>query len=136
MLGLLFWAFSFVDHRSKRLFEVVTICLQGSVAEWSIAPVLKTGDSKGSVSSNLTASAKTQRKTPLSRGVLHGADHSALAHQHRLHQLLHRQGLFGRGQFVRLALQPQIHFTQLPLQSAGARVFRGPVQDLDPWSAI
>ncbi|SCC95186.1 hypothetical protein THIX_70215 [Thiomonas sp. X19] len=29
----------------------------GSVAEWSIAPVLKTGDSKGSVSSNLTASA-------------------------------------------------------------------------------
>jgi hypothetical protein len=28
------------------------------VAEWSIAPVLKTGDSKGSVSSNLTASAK------------------------------------------------------------------------------
>lgn len=30
----------------------------GSVAEWSIAPVLKTGDGKPSVSSNLTASAK------------------------------------------------------------------------------
>ena len=29
----------------------------GSVAEWSIAPVLKTGGPKGSVSSNLTASA-------------------------------------------------------------------------------
>jgi hypothetical protein len=39
-------------------FLVVTIHTQGSVAEWSIAPVLKTGDSKGSVSSNLTASAK------------------------------------------------------------------------------
>jgi hypothetical protein len=30
----------------------------GSVAEWSIAPVLKTGDGQPSVSSNLTASAK------------------------------------------------------------------------------
>ena len=30
----------------------------GSVAEWSIAPVLKTGDPQGSVSSNLTASAR------------------------------------------------------------------------------
>src|SRR5450830_1351156 len=30
---------------------------EGSVAEWSIAPVLKTGGPKGSVSSNLTASA-------------------------------------------------------------------------------
>jgi hypothetical protein len=30
----------------------------GSVAEWSIAPVLKTGNPKGFVSSNLTASAK------------------------------------------------------------------------------
>jgi hypothetical protein len=29
------------------------------VAEWSIAPVLKTGGSKGPVSSNLTASAKS-----------------------------------------------------------------------------
>jgi hypothetical protein len=29
----------------------------GSVAEWSIAPVLKTGNPKGFVSSNLTASA-------------------------------------------------------------------------------
>jgi hypothetical protein len=36
----------------------VTILPAGSVAEWSIAPVLKTGGSKGSVSSNLTASAK------------------------------------------------------------------------------
>jgi hypothetical protein len=32
------------------------------VAEWSIAPVLKTGGSKGSVSSNLTASAKYNPK--------------------------------------------------------------------------
>ena len=31
----------------------------GSVAEWSIAPVLKTGNLKGFVSSNLTASAKS-----------------------------------------------------------------------------
>jgi hypothetical protein len=30
---------------------------KGSVAEWSIAPVLKTGDGQPSVSSNLTASA-------------------------------------------------------------------------------
>ena len=30
----------------------------GSVAEWSIAPVLKTGNGKPFVSSNLTASAK------------------------------------------------------------------------------
>lgn len=35
----------------------------GSVAEWSIAPVLKTGDGKLSVSSNLTASAKQQPPT-------------------------------------------------------------------------
>ena len=38
-----------------------TIQGDGSVAEWSIAPVLKTGDPQGSVSSNLTASAKTPR---------------------------------------------------------------------------
>ena len=31
----------------------------GSVAEWSIAPVLKTGNGKPFVSSNLTASAKS-----------------------------------------------------------------------------
>ena len=36
----------------------VTIHPAGSVAEWSIATVLKTVDSQGSVSSNLTASAK------------------------------------------------------------------------------
>jgi hypothetical protein len=35
------------------------------VAEWSIAPVLKTGGSKGSVSSNLTASANASFKKPL-----------------------------------------------------------------------
>ena len=34
----------------------------GSVAEWSIAPVLKTGGSQGPVSSNLTASAKQLEK--------------------------------------------------------------------------
>ena len=34
---------------------------QGSVAEWSIATVLKTGDSQESVSSNLTASANPSR---------------------------------------------------------------------------
>ena len=32
----------------------------GSVAEWSIAPVLKTGNGQPFVSSNLTASAKLQ----------------------------------------------------------------------------
>ena len=41
--------------------------LGGSVAVWSTAPVLKTGDAKLSVSSNLTASAslpmKTERKS-------------------------------------------------------------------------
>jgi hypothetical protein len=31
--------------------------IDGRVAEWSIAPVLKTGVSKGTVSSNLTSSA-------------------------------------------------------------------------------
>lgn len=41
----------------------------GSVAEWLNAPVLKTGDPKGFVSSNLTASAnfgllKTIKKAP------------------------------------------------------------------------
>ena len=41
--------------------------MHGSVAEWSIAPVLKTGDLKRSVSSNLTASAKHPAKRP-SRG--------------------------------------------------------------------
>jgi len=35
------------------------------VAEWSIAPVLKTGGSKGPVSSNLTASAKYLGFSPL-----------------------------------------------------------------------
>ena len=40
----------------------VTIPPAGSVAEWSIAPVLKTGGSKGSVSSNLTASASYNPK--------------------------------------------------------------------------
>jgi hypothetical protein len=34
----------------------------GSVAEWSIAPVLKTGNGKPFVSSNLTASAKGDRR--------------------------------------------------------------------------
>jgi hypothetical protein len=38
--------------------------LQGSVAEWSIAPVLKTGNPQGFVSSNLTASASWQFPTP------------------------------------------------------------------------
>ena len=33
--------------------------INGSVAEWSIAPVLKTGNGKPFVSSNLTASANT-----------------------------------------------------------------------------
>ena len=42
----------------KLAIYLATIPPQGSVAEWSIAPVLKTGDSKGSVSSNLTASAR------------------------------------------------------------------------------
>ncbi len=36
--------------------------MHGSVAEWSIAPVLKTGDLKRSVSSNLTASAKNKTR--------------------------------------------------------------------------
>ena len=34
----------------------------GSVAEWSIAPVLKTGNGKPFVSSNLTASASMSSK--------------------------------------------------------------------------
>ena len=34
--------------------------LFGSVVEWSMALVLKTSDSKGSVSSNLTASARLE----------------------------------------------------------------------------
>jgi hypothetical protein len=34
--------------------------IDGRVAEWSIAPVLKTGVSKGTVSSNLTSSAIDQ----------------------------------------------------------------------------
>ena len=34
----------------------------GSVAEWSIAPVLKTGNPQGFVSSNLTASAKIKKR--------------------------------------------------------------------------
>ncbi len=38
--------------------ENARLTTPGSVAEWSIAPVLKTGGSQGSVSSNLTASAK------------------------------------------------------------------------------
>ena len=33
--------------------------IPGSVAEWSIAPVLKTGNGQPFVSSNLTASAKS-----------------------------------------------------------------------------
>jgi hypothetical protein len=41
----------------------VTIHPAGSVAEWSIATVLKTVDSQGSVSSNLTASAKSLIKS-------------------------------------------------------------------------
>ena len=39
--------------------------ITGRVAEWSIAPVLKTGDSQGSVSSNLTASARQPINKPL-----------------------------------------------------------------------
>ena len=42
--------------KSDRLLESVPC---GSVAEWSIAPVLKTGGPQGPVSSNLTASART-----------------------------------------------------------------------------
>ena len=39
----------------------------GSVAEWSIAPVLKTGKPKGFVSSNLTASAKHTKRHAASK---------------------------------------------------------------------
>jgi hypothetical protein len=35
------------------------------VAEWSIAPVLKTGDGQPSVSSNLTASARLQVRSQM-----------------------------------------------------------------------
>jgi hypothetical protein len=41
------------------------------VAEWSIAPVLKTGNGQPFVSSNLTASAITSMKRPF-RGVFFG----------------------------------------------------------------
>jgi len=39
----------------------------GGVAEWSIAPVLKTGNPKGFVSSNLTASARYKKAQHLLR---------------------------------------------------------------------
>ena len=42
------------------------------MAEWSIAPVLKTGNPQGFVSSNLTASARFTRPSPLREGLLFG----------------------------------------------------------------
>ena len=41
----------------------------GGVAEWSIAPVLKTGNGQPFVSSNLTASAKPDKKSPATAGL-------------------------------------------------------------------
>ncbi len=42
------------------------------MAEWSIAPVLKTGNPQGFVSSNLTASARFTQPSPLREGLLFG----------------------------------------------------------------
>ena len=39
------------------LIFIIYIYINGKVAEWSNAPVLKTGEPQGSVSSNLTLSA-------------------------------------------------------------------------------
>jgi hypothetical protein len=39
------------------LIFIIYIYINGKVAEWSNAPVLKTGELQGSVSSNLTLSA-------------------------------------------------------------------------------
>ena len=47
--------------RFRNLLGEPDIRIKGSLAEWPNAPVLKTGDSKGSVSSNLTASAIFKR---------------------------------------------------------------------------
>jgi hypothetical protein len=44
----------------------------GSVAEWSIAPVLKTGNPKGFVSSNLTASANKVKKAYVNHRLFFG----------------------------------------------------------------
>ena len=56
----------FLDHTLIKVFldDMQTespygVEVIGSVAEWSIAPVLKTGNGKPFVSSNLTASANT-----------------------------------------------------------------------------
>ena len=48
---------AFVNNGSY-LGESLTLFLFGSLAEWSIAPVLKTGDLKGSRGSNPLASAQ------------------------------------------------------------------------------
>ena len=40
-----------------KVYSCYTLGFRGELAEWSIAPVLKTGDGKTSASSNLTLSA-------------------------------------------------------------------------------
>ncbi len=45
--------------------DVLSSAPFGSVAEWSIAPVLKTGNPQGFVSSNLTASATRSGRMPV-----------------------------------------------------------------------
>jgi hypothetical protein len=48
--------------QQRRDSKMVNWQHNGSVAEWSIAPVLKTGKGKPFVSSNLTASARNTKK--------------------------------------------------------------------------